>query len=90
MIFFALYALAGVYLLLIAAGLIHRRFLESIDPFRRPSVRLALVIFGLGLSVSGMYYVYLYVGDFQRRQNPAPTLPAPNQEFEPQAGETSP
>ncbi|MBX7056641.1 MAG: hypothetical protein K1X75_01155 [Leptospirales bacterium] len=69
MIFFALYAAAGIYLLLIAAGLLHRSFLLSLDGHRRSSIRLAIAIFGLGVLLTGLYYVWLYRNDQAYRQD---------------------
>jgi hypothetical protein len=67
MFFFVIYSLAGLYLLLIAAGVLHRRWLFSIDEFRRPTVRFAIVIFGLGVFFMGVHYVWIYWNDHMLR-----------------------
>lgn len=67
MFFFVIYSLAGLYLLLIAAGVLHRRWLYSIDEFRRPTVRFAIVIFGLGVFFMGVHYVWIYWNDHMLR-----------------------
>ncbi len=60
MILFVFYAGAGVYLLLLAAGLLRPSFLRNISEHSRPNVRVALFFFGTGLILSSLYQAYVY------------------------------
>lgn len=67
MFFFLLYAGAGLYVVLIAAGVLHRGWMRGIDEYRRPLVRTALALFGFGIFGMGLYYVAIYYYEDQRR-----------------------
>lgn len=60
MILFVIYSFAGIYILLMSMGFIHRSFLNKKDPFSRSNIRMSMALFGMGLLVLGLYYGYVY------------------------------
>jgi len=61
MILFLIYSAAGVYVLLVAFGVLKPSFMVEQDPITRSNVRLAMILFGLGLCLLGLYYGYIYL-----------------------------
>ncbi|MCB1327672.1 MAG: hypothetical protein H7A21_08310 [Spirochaetales bacterium] len=67
-----LFILSGLYMLLMAIGLVQRRFLAGVRTESRANVRMALFVFGFGLLLLGTFNAYLYLGlrpEIQRIQN---------------------
>ena len=70
MVLVVLYAVAGVYLGILAFGWIHRKWWEKIDPYSRSNVRLAISILAVGFIALAIYHAHLY-SEF-RQQSPGP------------------
>lgn len=62
--------LAGLYLLLMAGGLLQRRFFRKTSEYNRPALRLAIFLFGSGLLVMGSYQGCLYYSGYMQRISP--------------------
>lgn len=60
MILGIVYILAGVFVLLVASGLVQSHWLPDRTSGSRTTVRLAMVIFGFGLLILGLYYSRIY------------------------------
>lgn len=51
---------SGIYLMLMAFGLVQKAWWERIDPYTRPNVRLAIGIFAVGLLGISIYHIHMY------------------------------
>lgn len=56
MILVVLYCGAGIYMLLMAAGLLHRSYVKRMPP----PAKIGLILFGAGLLIIGSYYAWYY------------------------------
>ncbi len=81
MVLVVLYAVAGVYLGVLAFGWIHRKWWAKIDPYSRSNVRLAVSILAVGSIALAIYHAHLYSEFRQRppgpRQTPGVQQPPP-------------
>ena len=75
MILGLIYTGAGIFILLVAAGLVQRQWLPDPASGSRTVVRLAMTLFGIGMILLGLYYGWIYFNRLQaRNQSPASRL----------------
>lgn len=77
MVLVVLYAGAGVYLALLAFGLIHKGWWAKIDPYTRSNVRLAVSILAVGSIGLAIYTAHLY-DQFRERPPASDQAESPN------------
>ncbi|MEQ9362908.1 MAG: hypothetical protein RIF32_01615 [Leptospirales bacterium] len=60
MVLVVLYAGVGIYLGVLASGLIHKAWWAKIDPYTRSNVRMAVSILAVGGIALAIYHAHLY------------------------------
>lgn len=79
MVLVVLYAGVGIYLAILAFGLVHRAWWAKIDPYTRSNVRTAVSILAVGSLALAIYHAHLY-SEFRAeiktgREQGAPQIP---------------
>lgn len=70
MLIIILFVAAGGYMLLMALGVVQRAWWERTDPYSRPTIRLAMGIFAVGLLGLSIYHLHTYRQYLQSLENP--------------------
>ncbi len=79
MLIVILFVGAGGYMLLMAFGVVQKAWWERTDPFSRPTIKLAMGIFAVGLLGLSLYHWHTYRQYLQSIENPVRVVPPGSQ-----------